>query len=107
MALSERGGFRQDFHSLRGIAISLIVGAHCLPFLDWNEHPLVFRLIDTLCNESSVMFFFVAGFLFHHLSGRFKYDSYLKNKFFNVLIPYFLISLPAIILFVYVIPKWN
>lgn len=108
MSVSIAGrGFRQDFHTLRGITISLIVGAHTLPSFNWQSHPLLHRLIDTVCNESSVIFFFIAGFLFHHLSARFSYGPYLQNKLVNVIIPYLLLSIPAIILFVYFVPKYN
>jgi peptidoglycan/LPS O-acetylase OafA/YrhL len=100
-------GFRQDFHNLRAVAIILIVGAHTLPSFNWQNSPAVFQAFDVLCNEASVIFFFIAGFLFHHLSGRFQYGSYLRNKFLTVIVPYLLLSLPAIILFVYFIPKYN
>jgi len=100
-------GFRQDFHTLRGIAITLIVAAHTIPSFNWEANPGLHRLIDTLCNESSVIFFFIAGFLFHHLSANFRYRTYLLSKLVNVILPYLLVSLPAIILFIYFVPKHN
>lgn len=101
------GTFRQDFHNLRAIAIMLIVGAHTLPSFDWRQSPGVFQAIDVLCNEASVIFFFIAGFLFHHLSDRFQYGRYLRNKLLTVILPYVVLSLPAIVLFIYFIPKYN
>lgn len=102
-----RGGFQADFHNLRAVAIILIVGAHTLPSLEWKDQELMFTILDTICNESSVIFFFIAGYLFHHLSARFSYPSYMKNKWWNVLVPYLILSLPAVIFFSFFFPRYN
>lgn len=97
--MSSKESFQHHIHVFRGVAIMLIVGAHTLPSLNWTDNPLTMRIIDALCNESSIFFFFIAGYLFQHLSKRFHYPSYLKQKFKTVITPYLLLSIPALIIF--------
>ncbi|MCQ9377368.1 acyltransferase [Methyloversatilis sp. XJ19-49] len=117
-AAAPRGGFLQPIHQFRAIAIVLIVGAHVLPVVEWKSH-LAERLVAGFTNESSTFFMFISGFLFQHLSQRFEYRRYLWTKFLNVILPYLLLSLPAIAMFVFVtqrsglwpgfydMPKWQ
>lgn len=98
---AQGGSFLQSIHQFRAITIVLIVGAHVLPVIAW-ESTLVSRLIAGFTNESSTFFMFISGFLFQHLSGHFAYPRYLRTKFRNVLLPYILLSLPAIFMFVFV-----
>lgn len=93
-----RSGFQQHIHVFRGIAICLIIGAHSVPSFDWSTRLLTGRIIDAICNQSSVLFFFIAGYLFQYLSARFDYRRYLKQKLKTVLLPYFLVSIPAIVI---------
>jgi probable poly-beta-1,6-N-acetyl-D-glucosamine export protein len=81
------------------VAIILIVAAHTLPSLDWSAMPRMGRLIDGLANESSIFFFFIAGYLFQYLSRGFHYRSYLVQKLKTVILPYLLLSIPAIVIF--------
>jgi len=111
--------FQHHIHVFRGVAIILIVCAHTLPSLDWSAQPLTFRLLDAIANESSIFFFFIAGYLFQHLSARFKYKNYLKQKLKTVILPYLILSLPALFIFTqlvhregmwswfYTIPVWQ
>lgn len=91
--------YQQHIHVFRGVAIILIVFAHTLPSLDWREYPALGRTLDALANQSSILFFFIAGYLFQHLSGRFAFASYLKQKLKTVIVPYFILSIPAIYVF--------
>lgn len=93
--------FLRSIHIFRALAIVLIVGAHVQPVVDWPD-SLTKRLVLGFTNESSTYFMFISGFLFHHLSGRFAYGDYLATKFRNVVLPYILLSLPAIVMFVFV-----
>ena len=97
--------FQQHVHVFRAVAIMLIIGAHSIPSFGWESRPMIGELIDTLCNQASIFFFFIAGYLFQYLSGRFQYGSYLKQKFKTVLLPYLLVSIPAIIVSVWFIPQ--
>lgn len=90
---------------MRGVAISLIVCAHTLPSLDWSQHPMTEKVLDAIANQTSILFFFIAGYLFQYLSKRFEYRSYLTQKFKTVILPYLLLSIPALIVFVALTPR--
>lgn len=89
--------FLSNIHNFRTVAIIGIVGAHSLHNFDFDKSSLLFRIVDTICNQSSVWFFFIAGLLFQHLSVKFNYLKYLKSKFKNVILPYMVLSIPALI----------
>ena len=97
--MAESNGYQQHIHVFRGVAIMGIVTAHTIPSLDWSQWPLTGRFIDAIVNESSVFFFFIAGYLFQHLSARFVFQNYLRQKFFTVILPYLILSIPALIIF--------
>lgn len=99
------GNYQQHIHVFRGVAIILIVCAHTVPSLDWTAHPLTGRVIDGLANESSIFFFFIAGYLFQHLSARFRFQSYLLQKFKTVILPYLILSVPALIIFTLLVKR--
>lgn len=90
--------FRPDIHYFRGFAICGIVLAHTAGNFTWDQGSLGYRIFLTVANESSVWFFFIAGFLFQHLSARFRTADYLTSKWKNVIIPYIIWSTPAIII---------
>jgi surface polysaccharide O-acyltransferase-like enzyme len=89
--------FQNNIHNLRGIAILGIVGAHSIHAFDWSDSMVWFRIFDTLCNQSSILFFFIAGYLFQYLSARFAYSRYMKRKLTTVLVPYLILSTPALV----------
>ncbi len=97
--MTRKDSFQHHIHVFRGVAIMLIVIAHTLPSLDWTQHPVTGRFMDALANESSIFFFFIAGYLFQHLSGRFNFKSYMKQKLKTVILPYLILSVPALIIF--------
>ena len=97
--------YQQHMHVFRGIAIMLIVCAHTVPSLDWSAHPVLGRVIDGIANQSSIFFFFIAGYLFQHLSARFLYRRYLGQKFRTVILPYLILSVPALIVFSMLVPR--
>lgn len=86
-----------NIHNFRTVAILGIVGAHSLHNFDWGDREILFRSFDTLFNESSIWFFFIAGFLFQYLSKDFNTRSYYTTKIKNVITPYLILSIPAII----------
>jgi surface polysaccharide O-acyltransferase-like enzyme len=112
-------GFQQYIHVFRAIAIILIVTAHTLPSLDWSANPRLGRVLDGLANEASIFFFFIAGYLFQHLSRSWSYGPYLLQKLKTVIAPYLLLSIPALFIFTqltqrtgmwswfYSIPEWQ
>lgn len=100
-----KAGFQRHMHVFRGVAISLIVVAHTLPSLDWRSQPVLAGWLDALGNQASILFFFIAGYLFQHLSPRFRFQSYLKQKVRTVILPYFILSVPALFVFTVLVPR--
>jgi peptidoglycan/LPS O-acetylase OafA/YrhL len=97
--------FQQHIHVFRGVAIILIVCAHTVPSLDWSANPVLGKFIDAAANESSMFFFFIAGYLFQYLSGRFAFDRYLSQKLNTVILPYVILSVPALIIFTFLVRR--
>lgn len=88
--------FLRYVHNFRAVAIVVIVAGHAIVTLGWPVvSPTRDFLLDLLDN-GTVLFVFVAGFLFHHLSARYRYRDYLTKKLTNVIVPYLLIMLPAV-----------
>lgn len=81
-------------HNFRGVAIIYVVGAHIL--LNWKEGSVTHKILDIILQNSTILFLFIAGYLFQHLSGKFEYKDYLIKKFQNVICPYLLLSAPVI-----------
>ena len=111
--------YQQHIHVFRGVAIILIVCAHTIPSLDWSASPVLGRIIDGLAHQRSIFFFFIAGYLVQHLSVKFDFKKYMAQKFKTVIIPYLILSIPAIIIFTvfakrtgmwswfYLLPVWE
>ena len=94
---SPNRSFLGEIHSFRAVAIIAVVMTHVVDLLAWPVPPsLTERLIYSVAGNGTVLFLFVAGFLFQHLSARFTYADYLRGKLRNVIIPYLVISLPII-----------
>jgi surface polysaccharide O-acyltransferase-like enzyme len=87
----------QNLHRFRSLAIVCIVGAHTLFNFDWTGQHTVFALLHGLLHESSLWFAFIAGFLFQHLSKAFSYKNYLGKKALTVMLPYLIVSVPALL----------
>lgn len=81
-------------HNFRGIAIIYVVAAHIL--VNWPEGSFTRKVLDVIFQNSTILFLFIAGYLFQHLSARFEYKDYLLKKFQNVICPYLIISVPVI-----------
>ena len=95
-AHSRDGRFQSDIHRLRGIAILLIVATHCGTFFTWNQHPFALGLVQDLFDNSTLIFMFISGYLFHHNSRDFQYARYLRTKLRNVIAPYVIAAAPGI-----------
>jgi peptidoglycan/LPS O-acetylase OafA/YrhL len=94
--------FLNYIHRLRGIAILFVVGVHARGgFSDWVTHDTTHKFFVTIFDahegNGTVMFLFIGGFLFQHLtSKKFDYGKYLLQKFKVIILPYILISIPII-----------
>lgn len=93
-------------HFFRALAILFIVCGHTIDTFSWNNESLERTLRIFVCN-GSVLFVFIAGYLFQHLSGKFSALNYYRTKIKNVIVPYLIISVPAIIAFVLFFPRDN
>ena len=94
--LPQRATFLSHVHSLRGLAILVIVAGHCVLCFRWERSPQLGSLLWVVFTNGTVLFVFIAGFLFQHLSGKYRFGSYLKSKLTNVILPYLILSVPAI-----------
>jgi hypothetical protein len=91
-------------HYFRALAILFIVAGHSIDVFVWDS-VLVERLLRIFISNGSVLFVFIAGYLFQHLSVNFYSKKYYISKFKNVIVPYIIISIPAILIFVLVIER--
>jgi hypothetical protein len=89
--------FLSPIHSFRAIAILFIVAGHVIWAFSWHRHPHVRDFLADFFENGTVLFVFVSGFLFQHLSARFDYRDFLSKKFRNVVLPYLIISTPAVL----------
>jgi probable poly-beta-1,6-N-acetyl-D-glucosamine export protein len=93
MLIQRKTEFLDYIHSFRAIAIIFVVATHVVGDLSWkNTNPIYLNLLSSLMQNGSVMFVFVAGFLFQHTSGNFQYHRYLWTKLKNVITPYIIIT---------------
>jgi probable poly-beta-1,6-N-acetyl-D-glucosamine export protein len=97
-------GFLQYIHNLRGLAILYVVVVHARALNpEWLSHPGVNRFFDTFFDPSegngTVLFLFIGGFLFQHLTNKnFDFVKYIEQKFKVIILPYVLISVPLIVI---------
>jgi len=84
-------------HYFRALAITFIVAGHAIDAMVWSNVELG-RLMRILLSNGSVLFVFIAGYLFQHLSDKLSGRKYFSSKFKNVILPYLLISIPAILI---------
>lgn len=89
--------FLNSINYFRGIAIIVIVMAHCYGIAHWNiskEESLFGRLFYSLNANGSVFFVFISGYLYNHIFyDNFNYRNFLIKKAKFVLLPYFLCSI--------------
>lgn len=83
---------------MRGIAILPIVLTHCYDTFNWQGNAFA-DFFMPLSASINLMFIFMAGYLFEHLSRPFEYKKYLGKKIRNVICPYLFVSIPAILLY--------
>lgn len=80
----------------RGLAILLILAGHTMQM---GEAGSITRAISReIWAGGTVLFVFIAGFLFEYLSHKFEYKNYLSKKWTNVILPYIITAIPGIIL---------
>ncbi len=87
--------FVNYIHNFRGLAIIFVVAGHI--FVNWEPDSVTYRFFRVFWENGTVLFVFIAGYLFQYLSKRFEYRSYLLKKVQNVIVPYLVVSLPIIV----------
>ena len=93
--LRKKKGFINYIHNFRGLAIVFVVAGHLL--MKWQDDSRTHLFLKMFWENGSVLFVFIAGYLFQHLSKKYEYKSYLVTKLKNVIMPYFIVSVPIII----------
>ena len=86
-------------NNYRAFAILIIVASHCIsPSLFYSTpNSMTYTFLYAIGNESSALFVFIAGFLFQHLSEKFRFQKYIKIKLSYILLPYIIASLPGLL----------
>lgn len=88
--------FLRYVHNFRAIAILFIVAGHAAFTLGRDAEPRTMDLLADVLDYGTVLFLFIAGFLFQHLSASYDYRGYLGRKLRNVVLPYVVTLLPGI-----------
>ncbi|SMG41902.1 Surface polysaccharide O-acyltransferase, integral membrane enzyme [Marivirga sericea] len=97
--------FLHYIHNFRGIAIIFIVAAHMFLFWDiQKEAPFVKIVLDAVWRNGTVLFVFIAGYLFQYLKSKYRYRTYLGKKIKFVILPYLIVSIPVILFRLFVSP---
>jgi peptidoglycan/LPS O-acetylase OafA/YrhL len=94
-AKKEGKGFISYIHHFRGLAIIFVAAGHLL--MVWPEGSPVYRFFRVFWENGTVLFIFIAGYLFQYLSKKFEFKSYFTKKLQYVILPYFIVSIPIII----------
>jgi probable poly-beta-1,6-N-acetyl-D-glucosamine export protein len=93
-----KSNFLSYIHNFRGFAIILIVGVHCRTSIDWPKDSVSHDLLFYGLDFSTILFVFISGFLFQYVhKEELNYGKYLFKKLQFVVIPYILVSIPAIL----------
>lgn len=93
--MAERTQFLQFIHNIRGVAILFVVMAHCITIVDIGQPLLVKGVVE----NAAVVFVAIAGYLFSLLMNRYTYLTYLEAKLKYVVLPYIIMSIPAILIY--------
>ena len=92
-------------HYFRAVAIIFIITGHSIDAFVWSEHQVIEKILRVFIENGTVLFVFISGYLFQHLSASFDIRKYYKSKFKNVITPYFIISIPAILIFITILER--
>ena len=92
--------FLNYINAFRAIAIFFVIALHSIHIFDWQNSAPTEKFIYTFFSNGSIFFVFVSGYLFQHLSGKFETKKFYLLKIKNILLPYLIISIPAIYSFI-------
>lgn len=85
----------QYINNMRGIAILMIIASHAMmaPGAAGGITPFLSYLVG----NGTIVFVFIAGYLFPKTTGAFRYGPYLANKAKTIVLPYLVTSFPVTI----------
>ena len=90
----EGNNFRYFLDNFRGLAIIFVMLSHLTSFHTMGRFG---DYIYFLVGGATAWFVFISGYLFYYLErGKFNYSDYLSKKAMYVILPYLLLSIPAI-----------
>ncbi len=85
-----------SFDYFRGLAIVFIVAGHS--YGPWVAHSFFEKIVASLITGGTVFFVFISGFFFHHIFyPKFQYRNFMLKKATNVLLPYSILSVLALV----------
>lgn len=84
-------------HYIRGMAIFSIVTTHCNLFI--MDDSLIGKVWSEILKEWTAVFLLISGFLFQHLLPRYQVKKFYFGRFKNVLLPYLIVSVPAMLIY--------
>jgi len=101
--------YLNSISTYRGIAILLIVSAHCYSISGIHIDTTLEKVFANLIAGSTIHFIFISGFLFHHIFyQKLKTDNFFYGKVKRLLIPYTILSILPIIIKIQSEPEfWN
>lgn len=88
----------QYLNNMRALAILMIILAHAM--LAHGHAGGAAPFVDYLVGNGTMVFVYIAGFLFVKTTAGFRYLPYLRNKALTVVLPYLVTSLPITMAFV-------
>lgn len=84
---------------LRGISIIYVVIHHSFSMPVSQELQWMEQVLQRFTSEGTTLFILISGYLFYYLLDSYEYLDYLKKKIENVLSPYLLVSIPAVLIY--------
>lgn len=92
------GGFLHYIHHFRAVAIVFVVASHTQKALEWQGNALNGTFVSVVFGNGTLLFIFIAGFIFQYLLPKFATWKYYRSKLTNVILPYLVAALPAVLL---------
>jgi peptidoglycan/LPS O-acetylase OafA/YrhL len=90
------GKFRYSLQNLRGVAIIFVMLSHLSSFYALGR---IGELAYFFVGDSTTWFVFISGYIFYYMeSDRFHYPGYVLKKVKYVVVPYLVMSVPAILI---------
>lgn len=99
--------FLNYIHNFRGLAILFIVAQHCMDSFQWNHDENTYHLLAFIIRDATSSFMFISGFLFQYLSYKYEYKTYMKNKLRYIIVPYLIVSAPAIVMLTFIRQRYD